>query len=226
MQPSSLPPAYIHFLNHHGGRHISLRAATQVPNIPDRCPKTRFKMSLHERRQGFPAAVAVAVPYGLPTNVDSIWQACRHCMHGSPALQQIGNPIQECYHSHAPTAFCSFTRVTFVASQVAAMGGLQELARNNALGLAPRRLPQLHGTPHADFCERTPCSYLHPGHNCTTSMVAFLPQAYLRALPVYAPVYIIPAILVHRLRLLKVSVPPPVLIRLFLTFQNAGMTIR
>lgn len=85
---------------------------------------------------------------------------------------------------------------------------VQELARNNNLGLPPQKLAELQGTRHADFCERTPCGYLHPGRRCSTNVFAFLPRAYLRALPVYAPVYILPAILVHRQKLLKVGELP------------------
>ena len=80
----------------------------------------------------------------------------------------------------------------------------QELANRNATGLPPRKLAALQGTRHADFCHRLPCDFLHPGRSCAANVVTFLPQAYWRALPVYAPVYILPAILVHRQELLQV----------------------
>ena len=80
----------------------------------------------------------------------------------------------------------------------------QELANRNARGLPPRQLAALQGTRHAGFCDRLPCGFLHPGRSCSANVVTFLPQAYWRALPVYAPVYILPAILVHRQELLQV----------------------
>ena len=43
-----------------------------------------------------------------------------------------------------------------------------------------------------------PCEWAHEGETCTYSAFKFFPGAYLRALPVYLPVYVLPAILVHR----------------------------
>lgn len=86
---------------------------------------------------------------------------------------------------------------------------MQELAMNNHLGKAPAKLASLQGSPHHDFCGHLPCDFLHPGRGCVTNFFAFLPQAYLRALPVYAPVYILPAMLVHRHKLLKASLARP-----------------
>ena len=84
---------------------------------------------------------------------------------------------------------------------------MQELATRNREGEPLRRLLSLQGTRHHDFCDQLPCGFLHPGRDCFPNFFAFLPQAYLRALPVYAPVYILPAILVHRYNLLKVGGP-------------------
>ena len=78
----------------------------------------------------------------------------------------------------------------------------QELTAHNATGQAPIRLPSLQGTPHEEFCHTRPCGFIHKGHSCNTNVLTFLPQAYARALPVYLPVYFLPAILVHRKRLL------------------------
>jgi hypothetical protein len=75
---------------------------------------------------------------------------------------------------------------------------------NNAMGLPPTRLSSLQGTRHHDFKGKVPCEFLHPGRDCAPNVLTFLPRAYLRALPVYGPVYILPAILVHRQKLLKV----------------------
>ena len=47
------------------------------------------------------------------------------------------------------------------------------------------------------------CEFLHPGQSCQSHFFCFLPRAYLRALPVYVPIYVIPALLVHRDKFLK-----------------------
>ncbi len=46
--------------------------------------------------------------------------------------------------------------------------------------------------------EGAPCRWMHEGQSCNGNALAFFPGAYLRALPVYLPVYVLPAILVHR----------------------------
>lgn len=60
----------------------------------------------------------------------------------------------------------------------------QELALRNAAGRRPGPLQKLQGTPHAGFVGRTPCGFLHEGRGCNEHTLHFLPQAYLRALPV------------------------------------------
>eukprot|EP00897_Mesotaenium_endlicherianum_P004977 jgi/Mesen1/4507/ME000023S03882 len=52
-----------------------------------------------------------------------------------------------------------------------------------------------------------PCGMLHPGQACLPHFLSFLGGAYLRALPVYLPVYVIPALLVHRRALLSSPLP-------------------
>jgi hypothetical protein len=50
------------------------------------------------------------------------------------------------------------------------------------------------------------CCYLqiiHGNESCVKHGVTFFLQAYKRALPVYVPVYLIPALIVHRQDLLK-----------------------
>lgn len=61
---------------------------------------------------------------------------------------------------------------------------LQELAQRNSAGKRPGPLAALQGGPHADFAERTPCGFMHEGLSCSQHTLHFLPQAYLRALPV------------------------------------------
>ncbi|CAK9186423.1 unnamed protein product [Ilex paraguariensis] len=50
---------------------------------------------------------------------------------------------------------------------------------------------------------KVPCSMVHGNQQCALHFVSFLIQAYKRALPVYLPVYLIPALIVHRQGLLK-----------------------
>ncbi|XP_022894434.1 uncharacterized protein LOC111408854 isoform X2 [Olea europaea var. sylvestris] len=50
---------------------------------------------------------------------------------------------------------------------------------------------------------KIPCSIIHGNQSCGTHFLLFLLQAYKRALPVYLPVYLIPALIVHRQGLLK-----------------------
>ncbi|XP_052191255.1 uncharacterized protein LOC127800590 isoform X2 [Diospyros lotus] len=50
---------------------------------------------------------------------------------------------------------------------------------------------------------KVPCSILHGNQSCSSHSISFLFQAYRRALPVYIPVYLIPALIVHRQDLFK-----------------------
>ncbi|XVF39513.1 hypothetical protein PTKIN_Ptkin01aG0040700 [Pterospermum kingtungense] len=50
---------------------------------------------------------------------------------------------------------------------------------------------------------KIPCSMIHGNQSCSGHVVSFLIEAYKRALPVYLPVYLIPALIVHRKGLLK-----------------------
>eukprot|EP00887_Chlorella_sp_A99_P007657 scaffold20.g7657.t1 len=75
---------------------------------------------------------------------------------------------------------------------------IREQAARGTAGLPPARLSALRGTPHEAVVAAVPCAYLHPGLSCSGHAAAFLPEAFLRALPVYLPVYAIPALLVHR----------------------------
>ncbi|XVF36715.1 hypothetical protein REPUB_Repub19eG0081900 [Reevesia pubescens] len=50
---------------------------------------------------------------------------------------------------------------------------------------------------------KIPCSMIHGNQSCGSHVVTFFIEAYKRALPVYLPVYLIPALIVHRKGLLK-----------------------
>ncbi|KAG6648962.1 hypothetical protein CIPAW_07G180100 [Carya illinoinensis] len=50
---------------------------------------------------------------------------------------------------------------------------------------------------------KVPCSIIHANQSCSSHVLSFFLQAYKRAIPVYLPVYLIPALIVHRQGLLK-----------------------
>ncbi|KAI3881746.1 hypothetical protein MKX03_020206 [Papaver bracteatum] len=50
---------------------------------------------------------------------------------------------------------------------------------------------------------KVPCTIVHGNQSCQSHILSFLRQAYARALPVYLPVYLFPALIVHRQDLLK-----------------------
>ncbi|XP_076903578.1 uncharacterized protein LOC143558667 [Bidens hawaiensis] len=45
---------------------------------------------------------------------------------------------------------------------------------------------------------KVPCSIIHENQSCSWHAISFFFQAYKRAVPVYLPVYLIPALIVHR----------------------------
>ncbi|KAL4452113.1 hypothetical protein ABPG75_007775 [Micractinium tetrahymenae] len=81
-------------------------------------------------------------------------------------------------------------------------------AGGSAAACTAAPLAALAGTELAGFRSTIPCGFLHPGQACTQHTASFFPGAYLRALPVYFPVYVVPAILVHRKRLLQPNKAP------------------
>ena len=67
------------------------------------------------------------------------------------------------------------------------MDSIRDMCRETALGRQTRQLP---------------CDVVHPNTSCSRHSVSFFPTALARAVPVYVPVYIIPALLIHRQKLL------------------------
>ncbi|XP_023002662.1 uncharacterized protein LOC111496453 isoform X1 [Cucurbita maxima] len=49
-----------------------------------------------------------------------------------------------------------------------------------------------------DLQMKTPCTIIHGNQSCGGHVLNFLIQGYKRALPVYLPVYLVPALIVHR----------------------------
>ncbi|KAJ6391510.1 hypothetical protein OIU77_025483, partial [Salix suchowensis] len=64
-----------------------------------------------------------------------------------------------------------------------------------------------HGGKNLSILEdpemKIPCTMIHGNQSCSAHVVSFFLQAFKRALPVYLPVYLIPALIVHRQGLLK-----------------------
>jgi hypothetical protein len=60
----------------------------------------------------------------------------------------------------------------------------QELALRNSAGRKPGTLQALQGTRWAGFAGRQPCGFLHDGQTCNEKFVTYVPQEFLRALPV------------------------------------------
>eukprot|EP00899_Mesostigma_viride_P008767 jgi/Mesvir1/17892/Mv12962-RA.2 len=48
-----------------------------------------------------------------------------------------------------------------------------------------------------------PCQVIHPGRGCVSHLGSFMRESYGRSLPVYLPVYFVPALIIHRKALLS-----------------------
>lgn len=84
---------------------------------------------------------------------------------------------------------------------------LQELAERTASGRPLGPLTSLMGTHHAQAVVPIPCHFFHPEQACWQHPLQLLVPAYGRALSVYIPVYLLPALLVHRQEFLKQPLP-------------------
>lgn len=62
---------------------------------------------------------------------------------------------------------------------------VKEVCARNATKQPAATLAALQGTPMARMATTLPCDFLHAGQTCGQHARGFLPQAYLRALPVY-----------------------------------------
>eukprot|EP00873_Tetraselmis_striata_P041904 jgi/Tetstr1/462168/TSEL_007233.t1 len=79
---------------------------------------------------------------------------------------------------------------------------LREWARRNHGQPAPLRSLASSAKFSGRPIERA-CQFVHPGASCSGHAVTQLPANFRRALSVYIPVYVIPALLVHRHNVLK-----------------------
>lgn len=99
--------------------------------------------------------------------------------------------------------------------------GIRELAERTAAGRPTGPLSSLAASPHAASCAATPCGFFHPGQSCSGHVLSLLGPAYSRALSVYLPVYVLPALLVHRQQLLKA--PLPILHKVLLGISRSSL---
>uniref|UniRef100_A0A0A9AIX5 Uncharacterized protein n=1 Tax=Arundo donax TaxID=35708 RepID=A0A0A9AIX5_ARUDO len=79
--------------------------------------------------------------------------------------------------------------------------GLKELVNNNALTNLVG-IEKYYKTVGVDLKFdpklKVPCTILHSNQSCTGHFFSFLLQAYGRALPIYVPVYLVPALVLYR----------------------------
>ncbi|KAF6263624.1 hypothetical protein COO60DRAFT_378802 [Scenedesmus sp. NREL 46B-D3] len=119
-----------------------------------------------------------------------------------------------------PSSYVRFIRKQG-AKELYVWRGIRELAERTAAGRSPGPLTSLAGTPHAPTCAPTPCGFFHPGQSCSGHVLSLLGPAYSRSLSVYLPVYVLPALLVHRQQLLKQ--PLPILHKVLLGISRSSL---
>lgn len=84
--------------------------------------------------------------------------------------------------------------------------GVSEIVRGLSptnLGVIERHYKSTGVDIKLDPQMKVPCSIIHGKQTCEAHFFSFLAQAYIRAVPVYLPVYLIPALIVHRQGILK-----------------------
>ncbi|KAJ8433764.1 hypothetical protein Cgig2_025927 [Carnegiea gigantea] len=92
------------------------------------------------------------------------------------------------------------------AKDLAILQGVKELVCGmplSSLGEIENYYRSLGVNVKLDPNMKVPCSMVHGNQSCEMHVMSFLIQAYKRALPVYLPVYLVPALIVHRQDLLK-----------------------
>jgi hypothetical protein len=182
MMPQTLPPSYVRFIQRVLGKDRALIDAFQV------C--------------GGGAGLRAGVRCGVlrcGVVLFVVWQCCSGSVGRARALALQGRG----WELARPGGAGSTAATEQWLHAARRTPHAQELAHRNASGLPPAPLAGLAGTPHAATASATPCAFLHPGQGCYGHAASQLPPAYGRALAVYLPVYLVPAALVHRHRLLR-----------------------
>eukprot|EP00878_Enallax_costatus_P025529 GHUV01027316.1.p1 GENE.GHUV01027316.1~~GHUV01027316.1.p1 ORF type:complete len:501 (+),score=122.52 GHUV01027316.1:63-1565(+) len=119
-----------------------------------------------------------------------------------------------------PASYVRFIRKQG-AKELYVWQGIRELAERTAAGRPLSPLNSLIGTPHAHSKGAVPCHFFHPGQSCVEHPLKLFLPAYQRALSVYLPVYVLPALLVHRKQILKQ--PLPILQKLLLGIARSSL---
>ncbi|CAL0304832.1 unnamed protein product [Lupinus luteus] len=104
-----------------------------------------------------------------------------------------------------PSSYKSFLN-KHGGKDMAILQGIKDIASGKAfsnLGAVEKYYKTMGVDMKLDPNMKVPCSIVHGNQSCTGHIFSFLLQAYRRALPVYLPVYLIPALIVHRQGLLK-----------------------
>lgn len=99
-----------------------------------------------------------------------------------------------------PLSYKAFLN-THGGKAAAILQGVKELATNTQftnLGVIEKHYKSMGFDLKLDPNMKVPCSIIHGNQSCTRHLVSFLIEEYGRALPVYLPVYLIPALIVHR----------------------------
>lgn len=126
--------------------------------------------------------------------------------HGDTAIM-CASTVQLAYswlflQQTLPTSYVRFLN-KHGGKQLEQYAALKEVCKLNTGGGPPRPLAALQGTALEQVASPLPCRFVHPGTTCSSHTLTFFPRAYLNALPVYLPVYVVPALLVHRQKLLR-----------------------
>ncbi|XVE60486.1 hypothetical protein DITRI_Ditri05aG0132900 [Diplodiscus trichospermus] len=104
-----------------------------------------------------------------------------------------------------PPSYISFLR-KHAAKDTVILQGVKELASKLPLTNL-EAIEKFYKTKGADVKldpnMKIPCSMIHGNQSCGAHVVTYIIEAYQRALPVYLPIYLIPALIVHRQGLLK-----------------------
>ncbi|KAG0564275.1 hypothetical protein KC19_8G097800 [Ceratodon purpureus] len=85
-----------------------------------------------------------------------------------------------------PSILKGISQLAFNTKPFTALKGIEEHYRSTGVDL--KLDPEM----------TIPCTMIHGKQGCAPHFFSFWVQAYLRALPVYLPVYLVPALLVHR----------------------------
>lgn len=89
-------------------------------------------------------------------------------------------------------------RTAYYKAMAELIGRQGEVARSGGVVLSA-----LEGTPMAGRRVRTAAQFAHPREGTLAHAVRFVPGGIRRALPIYVPVYVVPALLLYRSRLLR-----------------------